>query len=64
MDESIDARYICVVVTESYPSASEMTLTGTFFDLAMVAQVWRALYNADIFVEIDAIKIIDNNEYQ
>jgi hypothetical protein len=41
-----------------------MTLTGMFFDLAMVAQVWRALYNADIFVEIDAIKIIDNNEYQ
>lgn len=31
---------------------------------ASVAQVWRALYNADIFVEIDAIKIIDNNEYQ
>lgn len=41
MDESIEARYICVVVTESCPSASEMTLTGTFFDLAMVAQVWR-----------------------
>ena len=31
---------------------------------AMVAHEWRALYNADIFVEIDAIKIIDNNEYQ
>ena len=30
----------------------------------MVAHEWRALYNADIFVEIDAIKIIDNNEYQ
>lgn len=30
----------------------------------MVAQVGHALYNADIFVEIDAIKIIDNNEYQ
>lgn len=41
MDESIEARYICVVVTESCPSASEMTLTGTFFDLATVAQVWR-----------------------
>lgn len=32
--------------------------------LAVVAQLWRALYNADIFAEIDAIKIIDNNEYQ
>ena len=32
--------------------------------LAVVAQLWQALYNADIFVEIDAIKIIDNNEYQ
>lgn len=32
--------------------------------LAVVAQLWRALYNADIFVEIDAIKIIYNNEYQ
>lgn len=32
--------------------------------LAVVAQLWRALYNADIFVEINAIKIIDNNEYQ
>lgn len=30
----------------------------------MVAQLCLALYNADIFVEIDAIKIIDNNEYQ
>lgn len=37
---------------------------GTFLLRAVVAQVWRALYNADIFVEIDAIKIIDNNEYQ
>lgn len=32
--------------------------------LAVVAQLCLALYNADIFVEIDAIKIIDNNEYQ
>jgi hypothetical protein len=31
---------------------------------AIDAHVCRALYNADIFVEIDAIKIIDNNEYQ
>lgn len=30
----------------------------------MVAHECRPLYNADIFVEIDAIKIIDNNEYQ
>lgn len=28
------------------------------------AHEWQALYNADIFVEIDAIKIIGNNEYQ
>lgn len=31
---------------------------------AKVAHECLALYNADIFVEIDAIKIIDNNEYQ
>ena len=35
-----------------------------FASSIMEAQLWRALYNADIFVEIDAIKIIDNNEYQ
>ena len=32
--------------------------------LAVVAQLCLALYNADIFVEIDAIIIIDNSEYQ
>ena len=40
-DASIEARYICVVAMDSCPSASEMTLTGTFFDLAMVAQLCR-----------------------
>lgn len=30
----------------------------------ILGHAWRPLYNADIFVEIDAIKIIDNNEYQ
>lgn len=43
-EASIEARYICVVVIESCPRASEMTLTGTFFDLAMVAQAWRLTY--------------------
>ncbi len=41
-----------------------MTDMETRLSQAMLAQAWRALYNADIFVEIDAIKIIDNNEYQ
>lgn len=41
-----------------------MTDSGMFRLLATLAHEWRALYNADIFVEIDAIKIIDNNEYQ
>lgn len=50
--------------TDAWPNASEITATGIPRDLAIVAHVWRALYNADIFVEIDAIKIIDNNEYQ
>ena len=44
VDASIEARYICVVAMESCPSASEMTLTGIFFDLAMVAQAWRLTY--------------------
>lgn len=43
---------------------SLMTERGMCWRNAMLAQLWRALYNADIFVEIDAIKIIDNNEYQ
>ncbi len=53
-----------VVFSESCPIASLMVASGTFLLLAILAQAWRALYNADIFVEIDAIKIIDNNEYQ
>ena len=53
-----------VVRSESCPIASLMTDTEMFLLLAMLAQAWLALYNADIFVEIDAIKIIDNNEYQ
>ena len=61
---SNEERYICVVFSESCPNASLIVDTGTFLLLAMLAQEWRALYNADIFVEIDAIKIIDNNEYQ
>lgn len=43
-DASIEARYICVVAMESWPSASEMTLTGTFFDFAMVAQACLLTY--------------------
>lgn len=43
-DVSIETRYICVVAMESWPSASEMTLTGTFFDLAMVAQACLLTY--------------------
>ena len=50
--------------SESCPIASLMVETGIFLLLAMLAHACRALYNADIFVEIDAIKIIDNNEYQ
>ena len=37
---------------------------SVIFSGRAIAEVWRPLYNADIFVEIDAIKIIDNNEYQ
>lgn len=61
---SNDAKYICVVISESCPIPSLITEMGIFLLLAMLAHEWRALYNADIFVEIDAIKIIDNNEYQ
>ena len=43
-DASIEARYICVVAMESWPSASEMTLTGTFFAFAMVAQACLLTY--------------------
>lgn len=43
---------------------SLMTDKGIRLCFATLAHEWRALYNADIFVEIDAIKIIDNNEYQ
>ena len=53
-----------MVRSEVCPMASLMVAMGTRSLWAMLAQVWRALYNADIFVEIDAIKIIDNNEYQ
>lgn len=53
-----------VVASESCPIPSLITDSGTFLLLAMLAQACLALYNADIFVEIDAIKIIDNNEYQ
>lgn len=61
---SKEVRYILVVVSESCPKASLIVEIGMFLLLAMLAQACRALYNADIFVEIDAIKIIDNNEYQ
>ena len=53
-----------VVLSDPCPMDSLMTDNGTFMLLAMLAHPCRALYNADIFVEIDAIKIIDNNEYQ
>lgn len=53
-----------MVLSESCPIASLIVEIGMLRLLAMLAQQWRALYNADIFVEIDAIKIIDNNEYQ
>ena len=53
-----------VVFSESCPIASLMIDVDIFLLLAILAQACRALYNADIFVEIDAIKIIDNNEYQ
>lgn len=61
---SSEARYICVTVSEWCPMPALMTDSGMFRLLATLAHEWRALYNADIFVEIDAIKIIDNNEYQ
>ena len=44
LEVSIDARYICVVETESWPRASDMTLMGIFLFLAIVAQVWRVTY--------------------
>ena len=53
-----------VVRSEVCPMASLMVPMGTRSLWAILAQACRALYNADIFVEIDAIKIIDNNEYQ
>ena len=53
-----------VVRSEVCPMASQMMPMGTRSLWAMLAQACLALYNADIFVEIDAIKIIDNNEYQ
>lgn len=59
-----EVRYIWVVCSESCPMLSLMIAKGTWRLLARLAQLWRALYNADIFVEINAIKIIDNNEYQ
>ena len=59
-----EERYTCVTFSELCPSPSLIMAMATPSSLAVVAQLWRALYNADIFVEIDAIKIIDNNEYQ
>ena len=43
-DASIDARYICVVEIESCPNASDMTFTGMFLFLAIVAQECRVTY--------------------
>lgn len=53
-----------VVFSESCPRAWQIEGIAIFNRWAALAHEWRALYNADIFVEIDAIKIIDNNEYQ
>ena len=41
-DVSIEARYICVVTSESWPMAPLMTWMGTWLDWAMLAQLWRA----------------------
>ena len=41
---SSDARYICVVVSESCPMPSHMTEMGTFLCLAALAHEWRATY--------------------
>ena len=60
----IEARYILVVSSLSCPIPRLIALIGILLACAMLAQECLALYNADIFVEIDAIKIIDNNEYQ
>ena len=57
-------KYVSVTFTDECPKASHINCSEKLQYLARVAQVWPALYNADIFVEIDAIKIIDNNEYQ
>lgn len=46
-DASIDARYICVVKIESCPNASDMTdmtFTGMFLFLAIMAQECRVTY--------------------
>ena len=53
-----------VAFSELCPNAWLMEGVAIFSPCATLAHPWRALYNADIFVEIDAIKIIDNNEYQ
>ena len=41
---SNEARYICVVASESCPMPSLMTDSGTFFALAALAHEWRATY--------------------
>ena len=43
-DVWIEARYICVVTSESWPMAPLMTWMGTWLDWAMLAQLWRATY--------------------
>ena len=45
----MDARYICVVFSESWPMASLMTPTETSLSLAAVAHEWRAIYKAGIY---------------
>ena len=43
-DVSKEARYICVVASESCPIPSLITDNGTFFALAALAHEWRATY--------------------
>ena len=42
LDVWIEARYICVVVSESWPMAPLIPLMGTLKLCAMLAQLWRA----------------------
>ena len=53
-----------VVLSDSCPMLSLITESGICWFNAMLAQLWRALYNADVSEKINAKKIIDNNEYQ